>query len=239
MKIIRNGEKYALTREELFEAADAYNRILVEETVTKLANIEVLADIDVGGDVVDEAIKAGVDAYLTYMGYGCDDERCEEVALDAVRSVCAKSQVADNSTNDNGVAVIGIGLDVTPFIERINKEHLIALLEDSFVDAAAEAILAAMNVPNILAWCCDHLVSYAVELFWYADAGDYLTYQHLSSGEYLYCPQIYPWKMSGNEPETEAQARQLLVKAVQELVPDATDEEIEGYIKDLYIVNEN
>ena len=85
MKIIRNGVDYELTKQELFEASEAYAYEQAKEIVTERAHTEI------DNDVSAAAIEAGIEAYLNTKDCGCDEDFCLSEAIDAVRRAYAEN----------------------------------------------------------------------------------------------------------------------------------------------------
>lgn len=79
MKIIRDGKEYALTRQELFEASEAYQYEPAKEIVSERAKTKI------GADVPDTVIDVGIAAYLILKDSGHSEEACLSEAMDIIR----------------------------------------------------------------------------------------------------------------------------------------------------------
>lgn len=81
MIIIRGKQEIELTRQELFEAHEAYEYLQADELIRERVAAEI------GSDAVDDAvIEAAIDEYLSNRDAGCDEEFCIESAVEAARN---------------------------------------------------------------------------------------------------------------------------------------------------------
>lgn len=83
MKITRNGVEYELTKQELFEASEAYAHEQAKDIVTERASTEI------DSHVAENVIDAGVDAYLDAKDNGYDEDCCLNEAMNAARQAHA------------------------------------------------------------------------------------------------------------------------------------------------------
>lgn len=81
MFIIRNEQKIELTRQELFEAHEAYEYLQANELMRERVAAEIGPEA-----VVDEVIEAAIDEYLSDRNTGCDEEFCIESAVETARN---------------------------------------------------------------------------------------------------------------------------------------------------------
>lgn len=88
MTITRNGQNIELTRQELFEAHEAYEYIQADELMRE----RIAAEIDAEA-VIDGVVETAIDKYLSDRDAGCEDEFCIRDALDAARETWKKAKI--------------------------------------------------------------------------------------------------------------------------------------------------
>lgn len=133
----------------------------------------------------------------------------------------------------NAKVLVGLGLNVEPFVNRIDRERLVSVLLDQFSDSLEESDLEDLSLDEIHSKLLkEDFIDCDSMLFWLCDPSDYLDCERISGyGDFLYCPQVWPWAMDGNWPDTENKGRELLVQAVQTLCPLVSNKEIEDSIQ--------
>lgn len=80
MAITRNGQAIELTRQELFEAHETYERIIADELMRERIAAEISAEA-----VTDEIVEAAVEEYLNDRKAGYDDVLCIRSAIMTAR----------------------------------------------------------------------------------------------------------------------------------------------------------
>lgn len=71
MTITRDGKNIELTRQELFEAHEAYEYLAAKEVVAERLNTKFDSS-----QVTDEVIEAAVETYLNDKQFGCEEDFC-------------------------------------------------------------------------------------------------------------------------------------------------------------------
>lgn len=134
--------------------------------------------------------------------------------------------------------VDGLGLDVTPFMGRIERENLVRLIRYQFSNHSNELCLDFKKEEQILASLYrGGFITSISHLFRLCDDSGYLRYKHvLYKGSFLYCPSVWPWEMKNSWPKTRTESAQLLIKTVQRLCPSIPDREIQLKIHLFHLV---
>lgn len=134
----------------------------------------------------------------------------------------------------------GIGLNADDVAPHINKEKAVRFFLEQLPE---ESDLADMIAAN-------NYSSFDIEEYYYGngfenladvlchcDDTDSLTFgDDGDGGTYFYYPPSMPWHHTSNEPQTEQEVIDRIIKAVQKIT-DMTEEEIKKIIdNDLYVV---
>lgn len=80
MFIVRDGQKIELTRQELFEAHEAYEYDQAIELMRERITAEIGQEA-----AIDDVIDAAVGEYLSDHDAGCDDEFCIDNAIEVAQ----------------------------------------------------------------------------------------------------------------------------------------------------------
>lgn len=134
----------------------------------------------------------------------------------------------------------GIGLNVADIEPHINKEKTVRFFSEQLPDE--------MDLKNIATtgdhtsfdmeeYYCGRGFENLADVLCHCDDTDSLTFGNDGEdGVYFYYPPSMPWHHTPNEPQTEQEVVDRIIKAVQKIT-DMTKEEVEKVIdKELYVV---
>ncbi len=134
----------------------------------------------------------------------------------------------------------GIGLNVDDVAPHINKEKAVRFFLEQFPEESDLADMIAANDYSsfdIEEYYYGNGFENLADVLCHCDDTDSLTFgDDGDGGVYFYYPPSMPWHHTSNEPQTEQEVIDRIIKAVQKIT-DMTEEEIKKIIdNDLYVV---
>lgn len=135
----------------------------------------------------------------------------------------------------------GIGLNTDTIYDHIDKEKLAEFLyqqlpnDNDVADVFFNRKFDDLDVGDFL---YGEPFDSLGELLTHCDSTDTLTYgDDGDGGSYLYYPPSMPWERLANEPKSIGDVHQRIIQAVQKIVSDLSDSDINAMIQDdLYVV---
>lgn len=128
--------------------------------------------------------------------------------------------------------IVGYGVNVEKFANKINKDKLISLLKDE--DVYEE------GYDDYTSYLNGQPYNWLAEMFWYSYGwfDNILTYEDSENCSYLYYPAMLPWELKPSEKSINKEdVDEVIIDTIQSLADVSRSDILSeiGYINDSYL----